>query len=43
MTVCERKPAKAATVALVSSCQRANAALLSGRTRVWVTMVTGPG
>ena len=42
ITVCLMKPGNAATTALVSSCQRAKPSALSGRTRVWVTIVTVP-
>jgi hypothetical protein len=42
ITVCLMKPGNCATVLLVSSCQRAKAFMLSGRTRVCVTMVTAP-
>ena len=42
ITVCLMKPGNCATVLLVSSCQRAKASMLSGRTRVCVTMVTAP-
>ena len=42
ITVCLMKPGNAATTLLVSSCQRAKASALSGRTRVCVTMVTLP-
>ena len=40
MTVWLTKPGKAATTLLVSSCQRAKASAASGRTRVWVMIVT---
>jgi hypothetical protein len=40
ITVCWMKPRNLATIVLVSSCQRANASLASGRTRVCVTIVT---
>jgi hypothetical protein len=42
ITVCLMKPGTAATIRLVSSCQRAKASARSGRTRVWVTIVTEP-
>ena len=42
ITVCWMKPANAETIVLVSSCHRANAPALSGRTRVCVTTVTVP-
>jgi hypothetical protein len=42
ITVCLMKPGNPATMALTSSCQTAKASALSGRTRVWITMVTPP-